>query len=255
MAWRTAFANTLARAPASAEITNMTSDDSAKDKGGWLEVGLAFLSFASGSMDALAFFNLSEVFPSAMTGNTALLGLTLGQGRLIDASRPFAAFAGFVVGAALASASASLWLSAFARSHAVWRLLAFEACLLAAFAVAWRFIDRPIADAALYALIITASSAMGIQSVAARLVGRFGISTVVFTSTLTSIATTATEAMLRPPHALPHATKRQIGMFLTYGIGAGVCGALHSFPEWLAVLPLACVLGAVGCYWFDERQK
>jgi Protein of unknown function (DUF1275) len=44
------------------------------------DVGLALLGFASGSMDALAFFNLGEVFPSAMTGNTALLGLALGQG-------------------------------------------------------------------------------------------------------------------------------------------------------------------------------
>jgi hypothetical protein len=46
------------------------------------------LGFASGSMDALAFFNLGEVFPSAMTGNTALLGLALGQGDVIAASRP-----------------------------------------------------------------------------------------------------------------------------------------------------------------------
>ena len=48
------------------------------------DVGLALLGFASGCMDALAFFNLGEVFPSAMTGNTALLGLALGQG---DADR------------------------------------------------------------------------------------------------------------------------------------------------------------------------
>ena len=124
-----------------------------------------------------------------------------------------------------------------------------------AIAVASQFIDRPIAGAPLYALIITASSAMGIQSVAARLVVRFGISTVVFTSTLTSIATTATESLLRPPHALPHATKRQIAMFLTYGVGAGVYGALHSYPEWIAALPLACVIGAAGCYWLDARPK
>jgi uncharacterized membrane protein YoaK (UPF0700 family) len=52
---------------------------------------LALLGFASGSMDALAFFNLGEVFPSATTGNTALLGLALGQGDVIAASRPFIA--------------------------------------------------------------------------------------------------------------------------------------------------------------------
>src|SRR5262249_20103850 len=64
--------------------------------------------------------------------------------------------------------------------------------------------------------------------VAARLVGRSGITTVVFTSTLTSIVTSAIEAMLRPPHRLPFATKRQIGMFLIYGVGAAIAGLLAS---------------------------
>jgi uncharacterized membrane protein YoaK (UPF0700 family) len=65
---------------------NMAGVDSPKERVDWGDVGLALLGFASGSMDALAFFNLGEVFPSAMTGNTALLGLALGQGHLIAAS-------------------------------------------------------------------------------------------------------------------------------------------------------------------------
>ncbi|ARN80981.1 YoaK family protein [Methylocystis bryophila] len=232
----------------------MTDFDSSQERPELADAGLALLSFASGSMDALAFFNLGEVFPSAMTGNTALLGLALGGGHLMQASRPFTAFAGFVAGAALASACVTLWLSKLATPRAVWLLLAFEACLLAGFALAWQFIDRPLAGAGLYGLIIAASSAMGIQSVAARLVGRFGISTVVFTSTLTSIVTTATEAMLQPPHTLLHATKQQIAMFLTYGLGAGLCGALFSYPAWIAVLPFACVVGAAGFHWAAERR-
>ena len=72
------------------------------------DVGLALLGFASGIMDALAFFNLGEVFPSAMTGNTALLGLALGQGHVVAASRPFVAFVGFLTGAAAAAAICGL---------------------------------------------------------------------------------------------------------------------------------------------------
>ena len=60
--------------------TNMADVNSPKERVDPGDVGLALLGFASGSMDALAFFNLGEVFPSAMTGNTALLGLALGQG-------------------------------------------------------------------------------------------------------------------------------------------------------------------------------
>jgi uncharacterized membrane protein YoaK (UPF0700 family) len=214
-----------------------------------VDAGLALLSFASGSMDALAFFNLGEVFPSAMTGNTALLGLMLGQGHLMAASRPFTAFAGFLMGAAVASASIELWLRPLPTSGAAWRLLALEACLLAVFALAWRSIDGPITGVALYALIVAASSAMGIQSVAAQLVGRRGITTVVFTSTLTSIVTMATRAFLQPPHRLPLATARQIGMFLIYGVGAGICGLFATQRASIAVLPFLAVVGAAAVLW------
>lgn len=98
----------------------MTDFDSSQERPELADAGLALLSFASGSMDALAFFNLGEVFPSAMTGNTALLGLALGGGHLMQASRPFTAFAGFVAGAALASACVTLWLSKLATPRAVW---------------------------------------------------------------------------------------------------------------------------------------
>jgi uncharacterized membrane protein YoaK (UPF0700 family) len=220
--------------------------DSRKERVDSGDAGLALLGFASGSMDALAFFNLGEVFPSAMTGNTALLGLALGQGHVIAASRPFVAFAGFLTGAAAAAASVDLWLHKLPVPRAVCWLLALEACLLAAFALAWQFIDEPIAGVGLYGLIVVASSGMGIQSVAARLVGRSGITTVVFTSTLTSIVTSATEALLRPPHTLPFATKRQIGMFLIYGVGAGICGLLASHGATIAFLPFVAVIGAAG---------
>ena len=211
---------------------------------------MALLGFASGSMDALAFFNLGEVFPSAMTGNTALLGLALGQADVIAASRPFVAFAGFLAGAAVAAASIDLWLDKYPAPHAVCWLLALEACLLAVFALAWQFLDWPIANVGLYGLIVVASSGMGIQSVAARRVGRSGITTIVFTSTLTSIVTSATDSMLRPPYRLPFATKRQIGMFLIYGVGAAVAGLLASQGAWIAFLPFVAVVGAAG---FHQR--
>ena len=141
----------------------------------------------------------------------------------------------------------------FPRRAVCW-LLALEACLLAAFALAWQFIDWPIAGVELYGLIVVASSGMGIQSVAARLVGRSGITTAVFTSTLTSIVTAATEAMLLPPHRLPFATKRQIGMFLIYGVGAAICGLLASHGATIAFLPFVAVTGAAGFHWRAGQQ-
>jgi uncharacterized membrane protein YoaK (UPF0700 family) len=39
------------------------------------------LVWAAGSVDAVGFFGLNHVFTANMTGNTVLLGLSLGQGR------------------------------------------------------------------------------------------------------------------------------------------------------------------------------
>jgi len=234
---------------------NTTPVESPEERLELMDLALALLSFAAGAMDALAFFSLGEVFPSAMTGNTALLGLALGQGHLTRASRPFVAFVGFLAGGALASASLELRLGAFTKPQAVWRLLALEACLLAVFTLAWGLADRPIADVIVYPLIVVASSAMGIQSVAARLLGRPGITTVVFTSTLTSIVVTTTQALLRSPRRLPLAASRQIGMFLIYGLGAGICGLLASQAAWTAALPLLAVLGAAALLWLAAASK
>ena len=213
-----------------------------------VDIGLALLGFASGVMDALAFFNLGQVFPSAMTGNTALLGLTLGQGNLLAASHPLVAFAGFLAGAVAATASVGVWLDRIPAPLAVFWLLALEAFFLGAFALGWRLIGWPFAGAGLYGLVVVASLAMGIQSVAARMVGRSGITTVVFTSTLTAIVSSATDVIYRPPHRLSFAAKQQIGMFLIYGVGAAVCGLLASHGAAVAVLPFAAVVGAAGLH-------
>lgn len=221
-----------------------------------VDIGLALLGFASGTMDVLAFFNLGEVFPSAMTGNTALLGLAVGQGDLIGASRPFAAFAGFLAGAAAAKTSADLWLDGLPPARRSSLLLTLEACLLAIFALGWLLIGHPLTTVSLYGLIIVASSAMGIQSIVAWLAGRPGVTTVVFTSTLASIVTSATEAVLHSPHRLPFATKRQIWMFVIYGAGAAVGGLLasHKAPV-AALLPLLAVAGATGFHWRATKQN
>ncbi len=216
---------------------------------------MALLGFASGSMDALGFLNLRQVFPSAMTGNTALLGLALGQGQWTAASRPFIAFAGFLAGACAAAAGVDRWFDGRLAPYAVRWLLAVEACLLAVFAVTWQSAVHPMAGAWLYGLIVLASSAMGIQSFAARLVDRPGITTVVFTSTLTAIAIAVTAALLRRPHRLPFATKRQLWMFLIYCAGAVVGGLLVSDGTLIAFLPFVAVVAAAGFHWrMPERN-
>ena len=207
------------------------------------DIALALLAIGAGSMDALGFFALGGALPSAMTGNTALLGLALGQGHPAAAAPPLAAGLGFVLGAALAAAMLHLGLNRLPVRRGVAGLLAAEFCLLAGLLLAWQFIDRSAGGLPLYALILLGAAGMGVQSVAARQDNRPGVTTVVFTSTLTSIVISLTGAILRSPHRLGFAVKRQMFMFLAYGIGAVTGG----FLTWHAIdaipfLPLAAAL-------------
>jgi len=207
------------------------------------DLGLAILALGAGSMDALGFFALGGALPSAMTGNTALLGLALGQGHPAAAAPPFAAGTGFVLGAALAAALLYLGLAKLPPGRAVARLLAVEAGLLAGFLLAWRFGEKPAAGLSLYILLLLGAAGMGVQSVAARQVGRPGVTTVVFTSTLTAIVIAVTAAFLGSPHRLGFAAKRQIFTLLAYGLGAVTGG----FLTWRAIdaIPFLPVLAAV----------
>ena len=222
----------------------------------WADLGLAMLAIGAGSMDAFGFFALGGALPSAMTGNTALLGLALGQGHPAAAAPPFAAGTGFVLGAALASALLHLALAKLPARRTVAWLLAVEACLLVGFLLAWQFAERPAAGLSLYVLIFLGAAGMGIQSVAARQDGRPGVTTVVFTSTLTAIVIAVTGAVLGSPHRLDFAAKRQIFMFLAYGVSAVTGG----FLTWRAIdaipfLPLLAALAALCLHRVSDRTS
>ena len=224
----------------------MADEDTMRARAAAQDLGLALLALAAGCMDILVFTQLGNALPSAMTGNTALLGLALGQGRLARAVPFLLAFAGFVLGAATATAMLDL---ARARVRVASRLLVLEAVLLAGFALWWQLAPRPIGGFGRDGLIVLAAGGMGIQGVVARLADRPGINTIVFTSTLTAIVGAATQALFHTPHRLNAATKRQIFMFAAYLLGAVAAGLFLSGGGYRAIiaLPVAAVLGALVC--------
>jgi uncharacterized membrane protein YoaK (UPF0700 family) len=65
------------------------------------DLGLGLMAIAAGGSDALAYLTLGHVFTSAMTGNTVLLCIAIGQEQLAEALQSFTAFLAFVAGAAL----------------------------------------------------------------------------------------------------------------------------------------------------------
>jgi uncharacterized membrane protein YoaK (UPF0700 family) len=202
-------------------------------------IALVLLSFAAGSMDTIAFLALGEVFTSAMSGNTILFGLALGQGHLAAASRALAAFAGYVCGVAGAAVTLK------APDHGIRRTLELELLLLAVFAGWWtvrggvRNVPNP------YGLIILSAVAMGLQGAIGRAVRVTGIPTIVVTSTLTAFVGGLAERALahQKPLASP-VTRQQIATFAAYLVSA-VIGGIAVWSGWLAVMPfvpLAAVL-------------
>lgn len=210
---------------------------------------LALLAFASGVTDVLSFLGLQAVFTSAMTGNTAFLGLEAGQGKFDAAARSCAALGGFVAGVACGAAPRRP-----GRYGALFRVLMLEAAFLAVFSGLW--VVRPELDQgwAIYLLIVLSAAGMGAQSVAARLINLPGIPTVVFTSTLTSIVIAATEAVLRRA-ALPFEAWRQIAVFCAYLCGTLLAGVI----SWrslgaLVPLPLGAVIIALALEYSAQRR-
>lgn len=202
------------------------------------DVATNLLAFAAGTTDVLSFVGLGEVFTSAMTGNTALLGIAVGHGHALAAARSFDALFGYLFGVA----AGTVVQGQGAHRHELAAVLWVETAFLAAFAVIWAIFGHSGEELAVYALIFTLAVAMGLQSVAARIWNLPGIPTVVFTSTLTSIVMGVVSAAMKGI-APPLETARQIVAFATYTVGAFIAGfIIFRDPDHLIALPLAAVI-------------
>jgi uncharacterized membrane protein YoaK (UPF0700 family) len=202
---------------------------------------LTLLTFASSITDVLSFLVLGNAFTSGMTGNTALLGLAVGRGQIFTASYPASALAGFLLGVTLGG----LLSRSVDQRAGLAALLGFESLCLGAFCAIWFGFAHPAGSEAIYVLIALSATGMGIQAVAARRINAPGIPTIVFTTTLTTICTAATDAVARGV-PLSRDTKRQIGIFSVYLAGATIAGALSSSNlGLLALLPLIAVVAAL----------
>jgi uncharacterized membrane protein YoaK (UPF0700 family) len=218
----------------------------ARTRIGYSNLGLAWLSFASGCTDVMTFLKLGDVFASAMTGNTALLAIAIGRGQMLAASRSLTALLGFIFGAALATL-----MDAPIQTHVhggpfLRRLLLIEIAL-----VLWRASPDPIQGARLYTVILLFAVSMGIQGAGARRVNSAGISTIVFTTLLISIVASLTRTLYgRTRDATSVAVGRaSVGSLAGYCCGAALAAVLVApYFEWLLWMPVVAVLLALGCW-------
>jgi uncharacterized membrane protein YoaK (UPF0700 family) len=220
-------------------------------------VMLVSLSLAAGCVDAVGFLALGHVFVANMTGNTVLLGLAIGQWEWGATLRAVTALAAFIGGVA---AGASL-LHQDREDREAWPpivtlALALELLVLIAFAVGWiRSAPEPTGEAT-YILICLSSFAMGVQSSAVRRLGIPGVATTYITGTLTNLTE---DAIGRLRSTVPSQDSRSsesggssarglmlpADVWLAYGLGAVLTGAIVLRWPTFAVLPSVIVLAAV----------
>ena len=220
-------------------------------------VMLVSLSLAAGCVDAVGFLALGHVFVANMTGNTVLLGLAIGQWELGAALRALTALAAFIGGVA---AGATI-LDQDREDREAWPpivtlALALELLVLIAFAFGWiRAAPEPAGEAT-YILICLSSFAMGVQSSAVRRLGIPGVATTYITGTLTNLTE---EAIGRLRSAVPRqdSPSSESGgpsarglmlpadVWLAYGLGAVLAGAIVLRWPSFAALPSVIILAAV----------
>ncbi len=200
------------------------------------------LSATSGAADIVAFLKLNMVFTSAMTGNLALFGIAVGQGRLLSATHSLTALLGFISGVAIAAP----WKE---RRFGLRRILGLEVVFLALYALCWLRWGFPPGGIPLYALILFSAMSMGMQSVAARLIDVAGVPSVVFTNTLTSVVLVFIQS-IHKHRPLPFALRQQMAALLAYLGGAVVFAFLLMIMPVLAMtLPAILVALALWMHW------
>ena len=145
------------------------------------------LVWVAGSVDAISYLGLGHVFTANMTGNTVLLGLSLGEGNVAAAMRSVFALAGFCAGVVVAAIIAERKCAMTGWTAALVTALCVELVMLAGFAIAWQFTD-PGQDpgTVLHLLILLSAAAMGIQATTVQHLKLQGIPTIVITTTLTT---------------------------------------------------------------------
>jgi uncharacterized membrane protein YoaK (UPF0700 family) len=222
------------------------------------------LAWAAGSVDAIGFLGLDHVFTANMTGNTVLLGLSLGEGRSLAAVANIVALIGFTLGVASGALIVEWDNRKGEWDRRVTGALFLEAVMLAAFTLFWHLTPGGEArsSAALYILIALSAAAMGIQSAAVRRLNLPGVTTTYVTGTMTSLIAGLTSKFhaARLPAAQKSASaetkpssghaRLQAGVIVIYGLSALASGFFQiHVPQLVAIAPLfaiALVLLLVG---------
>ncbi len=221
----------------------------------WFDIMLILLASVAGSVDVMSYYRLDHVFTANMTGNTILLGLSIGQGRLSDSLHSLAALAGFFTGALIGALIVENTKKAW--SYYINLSLSIESFIIFILALIWFEESNPLHSAVLYISILLSAIAMGMQSATVRHLNIPGVVTTFITGTITSIGMSAVKGFRNgfkkrlkdgqqqssSMKSLEHRIELQILVFLAYGLTAVFTGWIEYHGDTLLpVLPLVLIL-------------
>ncbi|MEW4371224.1 YoaK family protein [Paenibacillus kandeliae] len=145
---------------------------------------ILLLCLVSGIVDVIGYLNLGRVFTANMTGNIIVMGMAIGNLHTVSFLRSGVAFAGFIIGNAVArlmlgsSKPTGLW------SPRLTVLVIIQLVFFLLFSVMAQSLLIPAVE---YGLIALLSFTMGTQTTMARRLGVAGISTTVLTNNMASV--------------------------------------------------------------------
>lgn len=221
----------------------------------WFDLMLILLASVAGSIDVMSYYRLDHVFTANMTGNTILLGLSIGQGKLSNSLHSLAALAGFITGAVLGAFIVENTKRSW--SYYVILSLSIEFVIIFVLALIWFEESNPLNTTILYISILLSAIAMGMQSATVRHLNIPGVVTTFITGTITSIGMSAVKGLKNgfkkrikdgtsSAPVIKNLERRielQVLVFLAYGLTAVFTGWIEYHGDTLLpVLPLVLIL-------------
>jgi uncharacterized membrane protein YoaK (UPF0700 family) len=224
----------------------------------WFDLMLILMASVAGSIDVMSYYRLGHVFTANMTGNTILLGLSIGQGKLASSLHSLAALAGFfsgaLAGALIVENKKKGW------SYYITLSVGIECFIIFILALIWFEESTPLQNSTLYTSILLSAVAMGIQSATIRHLNIPGVVTTFITGTITSIGMSAVSGLrngfkrkvkdglpqLPVIKNLEQRIELQVMVFFAYGLTAVFTGWIeYHGATLLPVLPLILILSVL----------
>lgn len=220
----------------------------------WFDIMLMMLAGVAGSIDVMSYFRLDHVFTANMTGNTILLGLSIGQGKLSSSLHSLAALAGFIIGALIGAFIVENKKKGW--SYYITLSFAVESLIIALLAMIW-LQGRPPDGFLLYLAISLSAIAMGMQSATIRHLNIPGVVTTFITGTMTSIGMSAVKGLrqgftktdrsltdeIPVPKTMEQRIELQVMVFFVYLFSAILTGWIeYHGSKFLPLLPLLLIL-------------